>query len=414
LKLLIYGLNFSPELTGIGKYSGEMALWLAAQGHDVRVVTAPPFYPEWRVAEGFNGRKYALENIQAADGGRLRIVRCPVWVPRQPRGVTRILHLVSFALSSVPSLARHILWRPDVVFTVEPTVFSAPAAWVAARLCGAKAWLHIQDFELDAGVDLGLIRAGWLKRAIDFSDQTLMRRFDRVSTISKRMMLKLDQKNVPTRLQVLFPNWVNTKEICPSPRVNALRSELGIPEGKTVVLYSGNMGEKQGLEIVMEAARLLMNEPNLQFVMCGTGAAFSRIFSIGKEIPNIMWLPLQPVERLNELLAMGDIHLLPQRRDAADLVMPSKLLGIMASGRPVVATAESGTEISDCVAGRGISVEPEDVEAFSMAIRRLVANRSEREAFGANARQFAVAHFGEENVLCQFEVELKGLVSSPD
>lgn len=161
--------------------------------------------------------------------------------------------------------------------------------------------------------------------------------------------------------------------------MNALRSELGIPEGKTVVLYSGNMGEKQGLEIVMEAARLLMNEPNLQFVMCGTGAAFSRIFSIGKEIPNIMWLPLQPVERLNELLAMGDIHLLPQRRDAADLVMPSKLLGIMASGRPVVATAESGTEISDCVAGRGISVEPEDVEAFSMAIRRLVANRSERE-----------------------------------
>jgi colanic acid biosynthesis glycosyl transferase WcaI len=133
LKILLYGINFSPELTGIGKYTGELAVWLAARGHAVRVVTAPPYYPEWKVGAGFkNG--HAVE--ATLNGASLRVWRCPLWVPAQPGGIKRLLHLASFALSSLPVMLRQIVWRPDVVWVVEPALFCAPAAVVVARLSG--------------------------------------------------------------------------------------------------------------------------------------------------------------------------------------------------------------------------------------------------------------------------------------
>jgi len=142
-----------------------------------------------------------------------------------------------------------------------------------------------------------------------------------------------------------------------------------------VALYSGNMGEKQGLEIVVEAARILESDaPNIRFVLCGEGAAKVRMQALAADLSNVLWLPLQPLARLNELLNFVDIHLLPQRADAADLVMPSKLTGMLASGRPVLATAHAGTELAGVVAGCGVVVEPGNVQAFVDALRQLAAD----------------------------------------
>ncbi len=161
-----------------------------------------------------------------------------------------------------------------------------------------------------------------------------------------------------------------------------MRDELCIPDDEIVVLYSGNMGEKQGLEIVIEAARALTDELALHFIMCGQGAAYARLRKLAEGLDNIKWLPLQPIDKLNELLNAADIHLLPQRADAADLVMPSKLTGILASGRPVVATAHPGTEVWNVVQGRGITVEPGNVEAFAGAIQKLAGDAERRKALG--------------------------------
>lgn len=402
MRILIVGINYAPELTGIGKYSSEMAEWLAAAGHEVRFVTAPPHYPEWRVADGYSAWRYAKE---ARSG--VVIWRCPVWVPTRPSGLKRLLHLGSFALSCLPVMARQSIWRPNVVLAIAPPLFCAPAAWACARLSGAKAWLHIQDFEVDAAFELGILRARWLRTIVGKVECWIMRRFDRVSTISPNMLMRLPGKSVAAEDARLFTNWVDVDAIFPLREPSILRRELGVPLSDKVVLYSGSMGEKQGLEIVLESASRLIGEKDVRFILCGDGPARRRLQREYGGLSNVLWLPLQPLERLNELLNLADIHLLPQRPQAGDLVMPSKLTGMLASGRPVVASAHEGTQIAEVMRHCGIAVEPDNVERFSGAILQLARNNEECARLGAQAREHAVRDWSKGAVMRQFESQIK-------
>ena len=146
----LHGINYWPELTGIGKYTGEMAQWLVSRGHDVRVIAAPPYYPQWSILKGYTGSRWQLDVVHG-----VRVYRCPLWIPTKLSGVKRLLHLASFALSSIPVMFWQLLWRCDVLLVIEPPLVCAPTAILVARLSRAKAWLHIQDFEVDAAFDLG-------------------------------------------------------------------------------------------------------------------------------------------------------------------------------------------------------------------------------------------------------------------
>lgn len=448
MRILIHGINFSPELIGIGKYSGEMAEWLTSRGHEVRVVTAPPYYPHWRVAEGFAnwwGRqadkrvinsafKYPIDTVQSEsveaqgmpfdklmsngnvsslkNNGSLMVYSCPLWVPSKPSGLKRMLHLLSFTMSSFPIMLWQIFWRPDVVLVVEPPLFCAPQAWLVARLSGGKAWLHIQDFEVDAAFDLGLLRGAALQSMVAVGERWLMRGFDRVSTISHRMLDRVLAKGVVPERVVFFPNWVDLAVIgTESSLVGDYRSDLGIAADDLVALYSGNMGGKQGLGILAQAAQLLRDVPNLVFVFCGNGAGRDDLVTLCDGLPNVQFMDLQPLERLGELLAMADIHLLPQRADVADLVMPSKLTGMLASGRPVVATAHVDTELAKVVVACGLVVQPEQPQDFADAINSLVQDAGLRAKLGAAGRACAEANLDRDVVLLRFETELVKLGS---
>jgi len=424
MRILIHGINFAPELTGVGKYSGEMAEWLCASGHEVRVVTAFPYYPEWQIRHGYAGWHYQRESRlslplsqsrqrageSGLQGTHVDVFHCPLWVPQRPSGLNRLLHLASFALSSFPVMLGQIFWRPDVVFVVEPPLFCAPQAWLCGRLAGAKLWLHIQDFEVDAAFELGLLPS-LFRSTVGKLERWIMRRFDRVSTISKCMCDRLSDKGVAVDKQMFFPNWVDTQLIFPLGYLSPTRQELGIAPGAITLLYSGNMGEKQGLEIVIECARLLAGQKEIVFVLCGDGAAYLRLRKMSEGLQNILWLPLQPFNRLNDLLNLADIHLLPQRGDAADLVMPSKLTGILASGRPVVATAVPGTQVAGIAEKCGIVTPPGNAQEFANAIMELAASREKRAQFGNAAREYAVRNFGKDEVLGQFERDLVNCVA---
>ncbi len=400
MRILIVGINYAPELTGIGKYSSEMAEYLVAAGHEVRIVTAPPYYPEWRVDDGYVAWHYSKEQRKGVS-----IWRCPIWVPARPSGLKRLLHLASFALSSMPIMVRQIFWRPNVILVIEPPLFCAPLAWLCAKLSGAKAWLHVQDFEIDAAFDMGILRAPWLHRIVAIAESWLMRRFNKVSTISDNMLERLLIKGVAPERSLLLPNWVDAREIFPLPKASSYRAELGIEDNKCVVLYSGNMGEKQGLEILLEAARSLLAESRLLFVLCGAGAARERLMQMGAGLHNVRWLPLQPAEKLNELLNLADVHLMPQRADAADLVMPSKVLGMLASGRPVLATAHPGTQLAKMVSSCGIVVEPGNAQEVARGLLELLHAPQERERLGVEARKAAQA-WDKAGVLQGFENQL--------
>jgi colanic acid biosynthesis glycosyl transferase WcaI len=411
MRLLIYGINFSPELTGIGKYTGEMATWLTAQGHQVRVVTAPPYYPQWHIAEGYTNWWWRdndknSNGISHAVAGSLTVYRCPLWVPTKVSGLKRLVHLASFALSSAPILITQLFWRPDVVWMVAPAFFCAPSAWLTAKLSGAKCWLHIQDYEVDAAFDLGLLKGKRLRQWVTAIECLLLRRFNVVSTISQRMLERAVCKGVVQAKAVLFPNWVDISDISPDSNIGIHRAELGIDDDTIVALYSGNMGAKQGLEILSQAAERLQRDSSLVFIFCGSGVGRADLVARCSGLANVHFLDLQPLEKLGALLTTADIHLLPQRADAADLVMPSKLTGMLASGRPVVATAHEGTELARVVAGCGVVVPPEDPEAFANAIAALAGSPAERARHGRAARMYAEKNLARDAVLKQFEQQL--------
>lgn len=407
MRILIYGLNHSPELTGIGKYNGEMAAWLAKRGHEVRVVCAPPYYPAWKVSAGYSRFWFSRETI---DGGT--VFRCPLWVPSQPGGLKRILHLASFAITSSFALVGNMFWRPDVVFVVEPPLFCAPGAILFSKLIGAKSWLHIQDYEVDAAFDLGVLKGARIRSFVGRIERGLMHAFDRVSSISGRMFDRALAKGVSEKKLRLFPNWVDLSSVTPLERPSSFRDELGIPEGAVVALYSGNMGGKQGLEILGELAARLKNNTEIHFVFCGDGAGKAELVGQCAGLGNVHFMSLQPIERLNELLGLADIHLLPQRADAADLVMPSKLTGMLASGRPVVATAHAGTELARVVVNCGLVVPPEDPDLLADAVKKLAGDSEVRRSFGLAARAYAEAQLDVNSVLTRFESELSQLVAA--
>jgi len=407
MRILVYGIHFPPEPIGIGKFTGEMTASLAGAGHEVRVIAAQPSYPGWRVMPGYRSGRYTRRQWEGAT-----VWHCPVWVPRRPGGLKRVLHYLSVALSSAPLALSQIFWRPDVILVVVPPLFCSPIALLAARLSGARSWLHVQDFEVSAAFETGLLRLPALRRLASWIERLLMRRFDRVSTISGKMIEGLLGRGVPGERSVFFPNWVDTRAIFPVPGRNSLREELGVPDGTILALYSGNMAGKQGLETLLEAARLLEGDRSLRVVMCGDGAAREKLLQEYGGLANVIWLPLQPAERLNELLSLADIHLLLQLAGVADLVMPSKLTGMLASGRPVIATAAAGSQIAEVVAQCGTVVLPGDVPALAKAIRDLGTDAGARQRLGKAARDYAVANLDASRILLEFEQALKSCVGS--
>jgi colanic acid biosynthesis glycosyl transferase WcaI len=247
-----------------------------------------------------------------------------------------------------------------------------------------------------------------------------MRRFDVVSTISQRMHQRLLTKGVDAAKARLVVNWVDLALFTMSSlnKIADYRRELNIPHGAVVALYSGNMGGKQGLEVLADLAQLCLTPvsnvlPAIVFVFCGNGTGRADLVQLCQGLTNVRFIDLQPADRLPGLLTMADIHLLPQRADAADLVMPSKLTGMLASARPVVASAHPGTELAKLVQSCGLVVPPEDAVAFANAVRILAGDPVLCKRLGAAGYKYAKAHLDRNAVLMRFEMELRKLCNQP-
>ncbi len=407
MKILIYGINYSPELTGIGKYTGEMVEWMAEQGHDVRVITAPPYYPEWQVGERYSGWRYRCEQ------GAATVWRCPLYVPKQPSTLKRLLHLGSFALSSFFPLMAQRRWKPELIIGVVPTLFCTPGMRLLGKLSGARTLLHIQDYEVDAMLGLGMAgkgKGGRVAKLASAFERSGLHNVDYVSTISRSMMNKAQEKGVAAEKVIFFPNWSEVARFRDVSEQDALalREQLGVPEDQKIILYSGNIGEKQGLESVVEAAGQLQHHA-LTFVIVGQGGGKARLEKMVSErgLTNVKFYPLQPYEALPALLKMGDCHLVVQKRGAADAVLPSKLTNILAVGGNAVITAEADTELGqlcDSYPGIAVCVEPESVEALVTGIEQALALPKENIV----AREYAGRTLEKENVLSQFIADIRG------
>ena len=197
------------------------------------------------------------------------------------------MHLASFAAASLPALAAHVHWRPQVVMTIAPSLINAPAALALSYVTRARSWLHIQDFEVDAAFDLGLLKSKGAGRIALALERWLMRRFNVVSSISDKMIRRAVDKGVADESSFHLPNWVDTTAIYPLDRRSEFRRELNIGEHTMVVLYSGNMGAKQGLEVLAETAAALAHREDIVFVFCGNGATKAQLQSPVRDLAEL-------------------------------------------------------------------------------------------------------------------------------
>lgn len=406
MRVLLVGINYAPDLIGVAKYNSELCESLVAEGHDVRVITAPPYYPAWKIPPRFSSCYFRTRHI---DG--VRVTRTPIYVPGHPSGAKRLIHHASFALSSaVPVLVNALSWRPDVMIAVAPSLMSAAFVSLVARRVGAKSWLHIQDFEVDAAFDLGLLRNDSLRKWMLRTEAAILKSFDHVSTISQSMVDRLILKGVGVDKAVEVRNWIDTRAIRPASRMTRYREQLKIAESDVVALYSGTMSNKQGLEFVIEAAiGLEQSHPHIRFILAGAGPDKTRLEQMAVGHANIHFLGLQPNESFSELMATADFHLIPQKAEAADLVLPSKLGAIFASARPVIAMAEEGTGLAAEVTGADLLIPPGDSSALQLAICELSEAPALRRHYGEEGRKRALDRWDRQTIVRRWSEVMAGV-----
>jgi colanic acid biosynthesis glycosyl transferase WcaI len=395
--ILIIGINYSPELTGIGKYTGEMGEWLSANGYRCTIVTSFPYYPAWKVQPPYSGRFYRK---QVLDEGRQVIYRCPLYVPKVPGGLRRIIHEASFFTAAFLAVF-YLLFKPGHkhIFCIAPPFHLGFLALFYRLFRGGKLNYHIQDLQIEAARDLKVVRAGFVFKILFAMERFIMKRVDSVSSISTGMLSKISVKS--RHEPVFFPNWVDTEKFFPLENRAGLKNEWGFKDTDRIVLYSGSIGEKQGLDSLLDIAVKCLDQPHIRFIICGTGPYKQKLEKLAEDkgAKNLTFFPLQEMAVFNSFLNLADVHLVLQKNEASDLVMPSKLTTILSAGGLVIATAVEGSSLyKDITSHRmGIVIPPENNDRLYDAI--LQACNGDHTLERNNSRSYAEVFLNKDSIL---------------
>ncbi len=389
--LLVSG-NYFPEPTGIGKYNKEMTDWMADHGFDCTVISTYPYYPYWKVQEPYTRKYlwYSKEELATAKGNPITVYRCPHYVPRKPTGIRRIALDFSFSLSVFFQILKMIGSKKfDIIITVVPPLPLGLLSVLYKKMRKAKFLYHIQDLQIEAARDLQLIKSESAIRALFRIERFIFKNADTISSISKGMIQKIKEKSDGRNI-VFFPNWADLSFFYPMDNKAELKEAFGFSPNDSIVLYSGSIGEKQGLEAILTAAREYLGSC-VKFLICGSGPYKDKLHLLSEEMElnNVIFFPLQPLEEFNRFLNMADVHLVIQKANASDLVMPSKLTTILAVGGLAVITANYDSSLHSLVSeyNMGILAEAETEEALVKAIA--VALHNNNDLVKANARRYA-------------------------
>jgi colanic acid biosynthesis glycosyl transferase WcaI len=402
-RILIIGINYTPERTGIGRYTGEMGAWLSAQGAEVQVVTGFPYYPEWKVSPSYLAKWFSRESLAGAS-----ILRCPLYVPTHPTPVRRMLQDLSFLLTSLIGVSGLMLRgrRYDQIWVASPSFLSGwVGLWAGIFSRHAHRQLHVFDLQVDAARGLGMIRAGGLLRILSGMESAMMKRYDGVSTLSEGMLERIAAKHINRERLRLLPIWVDPSRFQPLEVALDLHDRLGIPVGRRLVLYSGAVGEKQGLEQLLALAALAESagRSDLIFVIAGEGPYVRKLKKDAKDagLGNLLFIPLQDDDVFPSLLNAAWLHLILQRDTGNDHFMPSKLYPILSVGGLAMVTAQPGTSLGKLIAEHQIAaLVPENkADALFRMLIELLDNPDKCMVLRMNARKYATKRLSRDSLL---------------
>ncbi|MEH2180382.1 glycosyltransferase family 4 protein [Nostoc sp.] len=400
MRILIYSYNYYPEPIGIAPLMTELAEGLVKRGHEVRVVTAMPNYPERQIYQEYRGKWYVNESKNG-----VQIQRSYVWIRPQPNLLDRVLLDASFVVTSfVPAL---IGWRPDVILSTSPSLPSCVPVALLGWLRACPVILNLQDILPEAAVHVGLLKNKLLIRLFTLLEKFSYSTATKISVIADGFVDNLRSKGVKADKIVQIPNWVDVNFIRPLPKENNPFRTAHNLNGKFVVLYSGNIALTQGLESVVKAASVLRHIPDIVFVIVGEAKGLQRLqqkcLDCGAD--NVLLLPFQPRKDLPQMLAAADIGLVVQKKNVVSFNMPSKIQVLLASGGALVASVPDNGTAARAIrqSGGGVIVPPEDPQALAMAILDLYQNPEKVKTLGYKSRQYAVEQYAFEQALNQYE-----------
>lgn len=405
-KILLISHNFFPEPTGIGKYNGEMIAWMAAHGYQCTVITTFPYYPHWKIQKPYKGKWFKKEVIHNPDSKPIVVYRCPSYVPADPTGKKRMLQDLSFWTSKVWQVMHLILFnkRFDLIITVAPPFHLAYLGLMVRKFNGGKLVYHIQDLQIEAAQELNILSNKSMFKRLYGIEKRILRSANYVSSISEGMIKRIEEKTEGRKV-LFFPNWADTAHFKPLDNREELKAKWGFAPDDVVYLYSGAIGEKQGLENVIFAAEKLKDETKIKFVICGSGPYKEKLIQLAKDkqVDSITFLPVQEKALFNEFLNMADFHLVLQKSNAGDLVMPSKLTTILAVGGVSIVTTTDGTSLHDVMDKYdvGYIVEPDNHDELADIVR-LARHDKNADIKRANSRDYAMKYLNIDHIITDF------------
>ncbi len=400
MRILIYSYNYQPEPIGIAPLITELAEGLVKRGHEVRVVTGMPNYPQRRIYEGYRGKLYLTEVTNG-----VIVQRSYLWVRPEPNLIDRLLLEISFVLTSIVNAL--LGKRPDVILlTVPPLPVSIPAA-LLGWLHRAPVVLNVQDILPDAAVHVGLLKNPKLIRIFKALEKFAYRTATKISVIADSFVDNLRSKDVPTHKIEVIPNWVDINFIRPMSKENNEFRERNQLNGKFVVLYSGNIALTQGLTTLINAAVRLRHIPDIQIVIVGEEKAleYLQLYRDNCKANNVKLLPFEPRKKLPEMLAAADVGLVVQKGNVISFNMPSKIQVLLASGRAIVASIPAAGPAARAIqqSGGGIVIPPEEPGILAATILELYHDRDRVKLLGERSRQYATKHYSFDQALDQYE-----------
>lgn len=397
MRILHLGINYWPDETGIAPINTIRCEHLAQRGHQVVALTGFPYYPQWRIPLEYRHRFRLREKRNG-----VTVIRSWMYVPARATSLKRVLHEGSFSLSALLSgISR---WRPDVIVAVSPPLALAISARVLSQLWRVRYVLHVEDLQPDAAVELGMIRSKRLLRVLYALERTAYRGAACMTTLNESMADRIRAKGVAGGKVAVVPHGTDPDlfKVRQDSDGTRFRRAHGL-EGKFVIVHAGNMGAKQALGVMLDAASLSRRFPEITYLLVGDGATRATLMrcAADRNLSNVRFLNPLPRTDFHDLLAAADLSLVTQRRAVADVFFPSKVETLMAAGQPILASVDPESEVARVLrdSGAGEVVEPENFRALLDAILALRHERSRLAAMGLNGQAYARAHWDRRRAL---------------